>query len=232
MADAVRLLAWIACACALGCALPPASHDDAEPEAFDDVHLELVEKIAASGRQRAALAHLDALAPEIAAAPRARLLRAETLRQLGKLDAAADVYAELVRGPLAGLARRGLGLIAAERGDLDAALSELERARRAAPTDARVRNDYGYALLLSGSVDAAGDEIATAMELDGADARCAANLVLLLFATDRASDAAKLAEQRGIAPAALAEIQIEAARIARRWQVGAGGATPPAQETP
>lgn len=222
MADRGRCPAWVACLCALGCALHAPQQHDAGPEAFDDVHLELVQKIAASGRQRAALAHLDALPAGIAAAPRARLLRAESLRQLGKLDASAAVYAELVRGPLEGLARRGLGLIAAQRGDLGRALLELEAARRVAPTDARVRNDYGYALLLAGQTDAASDEIATAMELDQSDERCAANLVLLLFATGRGDAAARLAEERRIGAAALAEIRSEAARIARRWEVSAG----------
>lgn len=224
MAERAGSLAWVVCLCALGCALhlPP---DDAVPQTFDDVHLELVQKIAASGRHHAALAHLDALPPGVTASPHARLLRADVLRQVGKLDASADVYGELVRGPLAGLARRGLGLIAAQRGDLARALVELESARRTAPTDARVRNDYGYALLLDGQVEAASDEIATAMELDLADERCAANLVLLLSATGRSEAGIRLAQQRGISAATLAEIQAEAARIARRWEVGAGTET-------
>jgi Flp pilus assembly protein TadD len=224
MAERAGSLAWIVCLCALGCTLH-SPLDDAEPQAFDDVHLELVQKIAASGRHHAALAHLDALPAGIAASPHARLLRADSLRQLGKLDAATDAYAELVRGPLAGLARRGLGLIAAQRGDLARALVELESARRAAPTDARVRNDYGYALLLDGQIEAASDEIATAMQLDLADERCAANFVLLLSATGRSDAAVRLAEQRGIGATALAEIQAEAVRIARHWDVGAGTTT-------
>ena len=231
MARIARSIPWAACLCALGCALAsPSEH--AEPQPLDDVHLELAQKIAASGRQRAALAHLDALAADVAASPQAQLLRAETLRQLGKLDAAASVYAELVRGPFAGLAWRGLGLIAAQRDDLPRALAELERARSTAPTDPRVRNDYGYALLLAGQIDAASDEIATAMELDASDERCAANFVLLLLATGRSDAAAKLAEQRGIKPAALAEIRAEAVRIAGRWAVGAPAPKPTAKETP
>src|SRR2546426_321989 len=52
------------------------------------LHLELIEKMLQGGRAHAALAHLDALTPEAAAVPGARLLRAEALRRIGQTDAA------------------------------------------------------------------------------------------------------------------------------------------------
>src|SRR5437879_6271112 len=81
------------------------------------LHLELIEKMLEGGRAHAALAHLDALGPEAAAAPAAQLLRAEALRRIGQRDQAWRVYETLLVTEAAAPAWRGLALIEIEKGD-------------------------------------------------------------------------------------------------------------------
>src|SRR5437870_11254475 len=118
-----------------GCAslrLPALGEEQASESPASDphrLHLELIEKMLENGRAHAALAHLDALAPDEAAAPGARLLRAEALRRTGQLDAAWRIYEPLLVTEAAASAWRGLALIKAERGDLETGIAWLRKAR-------------------------------------------------------------------------------------------------------
>src|SRR5512138_1228381 len=114
----VRSLAAIALLVALGglgCVSEPGPklHEAALAEtkpASDPprLHLKLIEKMLESGKTHAALAHLDALPPDEAAAPAARLLRGEALRRIDQLDAAYQVYEPLLLTEAAAPAWRGL----------------------------------------------------------------------------------------------------------------------------
>lgn len=209
-------LAALLLACAGGPAPPPA---DAKPAPTSlgeggaserrGMHVALIARMLEQDRVLAALAHVEALAETEASRPRARLLRAECLRRLGRHADARHAYRALLSGPAAPDAHRGLGLIAATEEDLPTALASLARAQRGRPTDPRIRNDLGYALLLAGQLAAAETQLATAVELGGGD-RAMRNLVLLLYVRDDAESALALARQHGIEADLLEEIETRA----------------------
>ena len=135
----------------LGCAqLPSTVEELARPEERRVLHGELVHDMLAQGRAHAALAHLEELERQQGELDAdQRLLRAEAYYRIGETAAAAADYRSLTDGPKAGQAWHGLGRIATPT-DLRAALQAFNQAVAARPTDAAVRNDLGYALLLAG----------------------------------------------------------------------------------
>jgi Flp pilus assembly protein TadD len=185
------------------------------------LHLELIEKMLENGRSHAALAHLDALSPDEAAAPVARLLRAEALRRNGQLDEAWRIYEPLLVTEAAAAAWRGLALIEAERGDLETGIAWLRKARDLQPTAARFRNDLGYALLLRGELESARIELLTALELEESH-RAARNLVLVLLLQDQDVAAERLARQHQIDEAGLERLRLRAERLRARIAMRGG----------
>jgi Flp pilus assembly protein TadD len=217
-------LALAAVGCASAHAPEPAmplATDPAPPPDPKRLHLELIEKMLENGRAHAALAHLDALPADEAAAPPARLLRAEALRRTGQLDAAWKVYEPLLITDAAAPAWRGLALIKADQGDLETSIAWLGRARDLQPTAARIRNDLGYALLLHGELEPARVELVTALELESSK-RTARNLVLVLLLQDQPEAAQRLAQQHGIDDAGVSRLQRRADRMRARIAQGGG----------
>jgi Flp pilus assembly protein TadD len=196
------------------------AEEPAPPPDPKRLHLELIEKMLEDGRAHAALAHLDALPPEEAAAPGARLLRAEALRRTGQLDAAWKVYEPLLITDAAAPAWRGLALIKADQGDLDTSVAWLRRARDLQPTVARFRNDLGYALILHGELEGARIELVTALELESSR-RAARNLALVFLLEDQPEAAQRLAQRHGIDAAGLERLQRRADRL--RARIAQGG---------
>lgn len=173
------------------------------------LHLQLVADMQREGLYHAALAHLDALSEEDAKLPRARFLRAESLRRSGDYAAARELFQGLTKTCLAGLGHYGLARIEVDRGRLEASLPHFAAAQRARPTDAHIRSDYGYALLLTGRPDEALRQFRTAYELGG-DERIAANLLLALLVSGAQDQAAAMAERLRLSQAELARLRAEA----------------------
>lgn len=188
----------------------------AEEAAVDspDVRLALIARMIERGQLHAALAHLESLPAKDAALPAPRLATAEALRRLGRFAEAERGFRELLDTPRAAEAHRGLGLLEAARGDVGAAVVSLERARAVRPTDARIRNDLGYALLLAGRLGEAESELRTAVEL-GDDQRAVRNLVLLLFVRAEEGAALALAERSGLSSGSIGRIRARAAHVRR-----------------
>lgn len=174
------------------------------------VRLQLIEELTGSGKYHAALAQLEATGLDT---PQARYLRADLLRQTDRAAEAVPLYRALLDGCLTGQANHGLGLIAGHEHRYADALAHLTEARRRLPTDARVRNDLGYALLLSGDPKSARHELMTALDLDPEQPRTARNMVLLLLVTGDARTAQAMAGQLRIAPAELDALRQEARGI-------------------
>ena len=130
------------------------------------------------GRLYAALAGLNTLDSD---SPTYRLVRADLLRRLGQYEQARGLYQQLQSTCLAGRALYGLGLIAAWQGQVADALRQLDQAVKLAPTQADLRNDYGFLLLMSGQDQAARSQLMTALELDGKHTTAARNLWFLLL---------------------------------------------------
>jgi Flp pilus assembly protein TadD len=214
-----RVAAWLIAVAVSGCAHGARPARDAVPMIAPPdaagVQLAAVEGMTRDGRHFAALAHLDALPGDAGETPRALWLRAEALRLTRRSDAAVEIYERLLETDWAGRGHHGLGLIAAEAGDLPSAIGSLRRARALRPTDGRVRNDLGYALLLWGEPREAHVELATAVELsEPAGAR---NLLLLLCATGELDAAGRLLEAHPVPGAVEQRIRGAATRLVQTW---------------
>lgn len=149
-------------------------------EASDEVQLGLVRQMLEQDRAYAGLAHLAALSPAVQAAPQAHYLNAELLRQTGRAKEAEHHYHVLLEGCLAGYGHHGLGLLAAQN-DMQQAVSDLREAAKLLPTDPRVRNDFGYALLVTQDSAGARREFMTAIQLGDYKQRAALNLLVLML---------------------------------------------------
>lgn len=172
--------------------------------------LDLIEQLMAGGRLHAALAHLDNLDSQ---SLHARYLRAEILRQTGRTDNAEQLYETLLDTCMQGQGHHGLGLIAGRQQQLDKASQQLAQAARLLPVDARVRNDYGYVLLLKGELPAARAEFLTAMELDDQATLAATNMLLLLLLNNQQAEAESLSRRMQLDAKALADLTTQAEQI-------------------
>lgn len=177
----------------------------AAPDKTTGMQLDLVRQQMDAGKYHSALAYLDTLDNQ----PETLLLRARAQRSIGASDAAWTSYGALLNTCLRAYGEQGLGIIAADRRDLDQSLAHLREARQLAPTDAQIRNDYGFALLAFGDLDAALNELQTAVELESDTGLAARNLVLTLFVAQRADEAWAVAGEHAIG-------QNETAALARR----------------
>lgn len=201
----------IACLVALaatlnGCTLPaqPSAGAQAggacgsELNPTDNTRLAGIDQLLRESKPYAALAQLDAFTAQGTRPPQADLARADALRRIDRLDQAEALYRGLLDGCLQGRAWHGLGLLQAQRGQQVDSVASLERARNLQPTDARVRNDLGYALLLGQRFDDARFEFLTVLELAPGDGRAARNLVLLTLREGRIDKARELATSLGL----------------------------------
>lgn len=197
-----------------GCTLPPVSpagtqaggacSSDLNPT--DNTRLAGIEQLLREGKPYAALAQLDALAAQGVRPPQVDLARADALRRIDRPEQAEALYRSLLGSCLQARAWHGLGLLQAQRSQQADSIASLERARNLQPTDARVRNDLGYALLLAQRFDDARFEFLTVLELAPGDARAARNLVLLTFREGRADKARELATSLGLDAATVARL--------------------------
>jgi Flp pilus assembly protein TadD len=165
----------------------------AEVAEAQDLHLSLIEEMLGRGLFHAALAHLDALPAKSREVPRARYLRAEALRRGGDLAAAQPVYTGLLDTCLGGLGHFGLGRIAASQCALATAQGELELARASRPVDVRVLNDLGMVYFARGDLPAAQQSFQTAVELTRGEGPATRNLLHVLVAQQRWSEAEQVA---------------------------------------
>lgn len=180
---------------------PDAVIRTATPQDTARLQTELVQEMMAKGQYFAALAHLEDVERRAGVSPQSALLRAQCLRQTEQWAQAEVLFRSLLGSPVAGEAEHGLGLLLARR-DLPAAVQHLQRAVRLQPTSARARNDLGYALMLSGRLDDARTQIATAQQLAPDDAKSRNNLIVLMHVMGEVESAVKLENEAGL-PAGL-----------------------------
>ncbi|MFP8966832.1 tetratricopeptide repeat protein [Pokkaliibacter sp. CJK22405] len=144
------------------------------------------------GRLYAALAGLNSLKTQI---PTYQLVRANLLRKLGQFDEAGTLYEGLASTCLKGQALYGMGLVDAWKGQVSQALSQMNQAIGLLPTDADLRNDYGFLLLMTGQDAAARGQLMTALELDNNHREAARNLWFLLLKQQDDAGARALAQR-------------------------------------
>lgn len=146
---------------------------DVDPE--HRVELEMVDTLMARERNYAALAQLQGwMQSNQGYWHRYGQLLAKT----GDLERADRVFTSLKNECESGEAYHGLGMVALKNGDLGLALSHFETALNMLPASSSVRNDYGYALMLSGEYDAAQRHLRTALELENGNGKARQNLAI------------------------------------------------------
>ncbi|WP_018877725.1 hypothetical protein [Thioalkalivibrio sp. ALE28] len=143
--------------------------------------MQLAEEMMADGRPYAALAELDSLGQEAA---EVKLARAQILGRIGHDEARDEFEALRDHACFRGVAHHGLALLDVRAGRYGEAAETLRIAREELPNVARVRNDYGFVLLIQGQEEAAEFELRTALELSNGDERALENLLLVLMKRD------------------------------------------------
>lgn len=189
---------------------PDTSNECSEIKGDRKVKLDLIQQLMDKGKLFAALAHLDALRSQ---SPQARYFRAEILRRTQRSRQAEPLYRELTRGCMAGKGYHGLGLIAGKRDNVAVALGFFQKAAHELPLDVRVRNDFGYALLLNGQYVQARNEFMTALELSGGDELIVTNLALLLILTGTEAEVQGFASQMSLDDEAMQQLRQQADQI-------------------
>lgn len=190
---------------ALSLANPPASNEMVLQEAerlrqdMNDpvLYLQLIAALQQRRLFYAALAHLDVFDSKWPNDSRALLQRADALRQIQDVDAAQRIYQRLLTREASAGAHHGLGLIAAQRGALDEALVQLQRANQLAPIDTRILNDLGYLQLLTRQYPAARLSLNKAVELEPANRQAVANLALYHLLVEEVARAEQLMLRSG-----------------------------------
>ena len=193
------------------------------PEDRQQVHLDLIRGMLGQKQYYAALAHVESLKQARTYAQQATsddadllLLEAEARRRLGQKDAAQQIYRQLLATDRVAEAYHGLGLTNAG-GDLGTAVWQLQQAVQRKPTDAQMRNDLGYALMIAGRHAEALTELATAVELEAGtgDAKARNNLVILMMITGNEAAVRRLATESGMSADSLAGLRRQAQSLKR-----------------
>lgn len=193
--------------------------DSEQPSRDETLAFSLVEKRVQDGQLHAAYADVLALPAHQA---RAALLRADILRRLGRPEAR-RWYEALLRTCLAAQARHGLGQMSAAKGDWLDAVSEFQKAVMLTSTEARFRNDLGYALLQAGSLEAAEFELKVASELDTDSRLPFMNLLLLAMVRGDSTRAEQLIVRWQPSRREFDDLLGECARLKAQQPGGAAG---------
>lgn len=161
-----------------------------------ETYLSLVKQMQAKSLWYASIAHLDALDKQWGASSDSRLMRADALRQVGQLNAAALIYQSLLSTAKDGAARYGLGRIAAQNGDFRHAAQQMEQARMSNPVDSQLLTDLGYAHLRARDLNAARIPLMQAAQLNPEDAQANVNLSLFMMVSGQTAQAEELMRER------------------------------------
>lgn len=217
------------------CASIPNSAEEAALRERPDqprIHAELISNMLAQGRNYAAMAHIEELEREGRTdKDQLLLLRASAKYQLDELVEAESGYRALTDSDYAGQAWHGLGLIAAQR-NLRESVIYFNKAVTARPTDAQIRNDLGYTLMLAGRLAEARHHLATAAELSADDVQAKNNLVLSYLLEGQQEQARKLSRSFRINDEDFRQLQAESRVIQRLMAQRANEFEQPLAEMP
>lgn len=162
------------------------------------VYLDMIKTMQSRSLYFASLAHIDAYRKLHGDSPEIMRLEADALRATGQAEAADKAYRRLLDTTEAAAAWRGLGLLAAQRGDYAAAVAALQESTRHDPINATALSDLGYALLQNGEFDAARLPLIQAAELAPDNRKIASNLALYLMLSGENDKARQLMDKAGL----------------------------------
>lgn len=202
------------------------------PEENRKLHTDLIREMIAQDRLYAANAHLQAQERDFGETLELRLLRAEIQRKLGRTVEAEADYKALLNTPYAGNAEHGLGLIYAAQ-NIELGTRHLRRAVELRPTDARIRNDLGYALMQQEKFSEARLHLATAFQLQSNAELGRNNYILVLLLTGNEAEARRVAVQTKISAKQMTELRRQAADFgAGKARAQVAGSLRPATREP
>jgi len=153
------------------------------------LYLQLIQQARIDGRARAALAYLDDFDRRYPNDLEARVLRVNSLLDLGKIEEAGTLAQALPDDPRHGTVSAVRGHVAAARNDWDGAIGYYQAARMARPADPFIRNALGYALLHTGRYSESIDALKGAADLAPGDEVIRNNLILTLLAAGQDAEA-------------------------------------------
>jgi Flp pilus assembly protein TadD len=180
-------------------------------------YLQLIHQARADGRPRAALAYLEDFDRRYPGDVDARLLRVDSLLDLGQVDGAEAALASLPGNASGARVSAARGHILAARGQWAQAVPFYRAATGTNPADPLLRNALGYALLRAGATGEAIEALRGATDLAPSDPVIRNNLLLALAVGGRDADVAAVIGQirdRQAQAELRGQIAAEARRIA------------------
>lgn len=186
---------------------------DSAPAQADsrDTYVQLVAQMQQKGLYFASLAHIEALQQRWGADPESSLLLADALRHTGQTARAEVLYSQLRLGPVKARAEHGLGLLAGRSGHFANAEKHLQSAAAAAPTDANILSDLGFALLQQGRWEEARVPLMKSAELASDNPKVWSNIALFLTLNGQTQQASEVMVSRQLSDTSRTQI-IELAR--------------------
>jgi tight adherence protein D len=155
--------------------------------AQDDQHLyfAVIQGLHSAGRSQAALAYLDDFDKRYPDNIDAEILRGNAWVATGQNEKANQIFQKAVKEGAVSEGNEGLGKVCAKIQDWLCAARHFAIASRAKPTDPKLLNNLGYALLMSARIDDAYDPLARAVELQPTDKQIRNNLLIAEYWGDR-----------------------------------------------
>lgn len=176
---------------------------DAPLSQAESMKLDMVGQLIEEGQYYSALAHLERDQSDSA---QALWLRAEGQRKTGLLAEAYNSYRDLSLTCMTAYGHAGMAKILATRGDLPQAHQQMLNARKLAPTNADIRNDYGFILLAHRQFKDAQREFMTALQLAPGHPVAIRNMVISLILDRDSRTAVRMAKNNGIGPQEFKEL--------------------------
>lgn len=163
-----------------------------ELNAEDNTNLNMVSQLLNEKKPFAALAFIDSFNINL---PQLELLKANSLRQMGRPAEAETIYNRLTKSCVGAFAYQGLGLIANQQGQYQDSANYLKAATKLAPINSTIRSDYGFSLMSTGDFKSSLNEYLTAIELDDRNQLAKYNLLALLYKSNQIDQANQFAKR-------------------------------------
>lgn len=174
------------------------------------LQLDAVDAKMSRSQPYAALARLES---EGLATEQHWIRRGQLLASTNQVAEAQEIFQALATQCDSAEGHHGLGLVYLKQGKLNEGTQALRKARELAPSSSNIRNDYGYALLLTGGYYDAIFELRTAFELANGQGAVRQNLAAGYFITDDRSGLAMLTHKYDLSKDELTYAEKLAARI-------------------
>ncbi|MEX2474734.1 hypothetical protein [Marinobacter sp.] len=176
------------------------------------LQLDVVESLMSRSQPYAALAKLE---NEGLATEQHWVRRGQLLASTNQVAEAEDIFQALATECDSAMGHHGLGLVYLKQGKLSEGTGQLRKARELNPSSSDIRNDYGYALLLTGGYYDAVFELRTAFELANGKGAVRQNLAAGYFITNDRSGIAMLQKRYELSMDEVAHAEKLAARLKR-----------------